>query len=222
MAKKYILFSLDEDKTGKLASVLSNKTCKQVLNLLTEEELSETDISKKLKIPLNTVGYSVKKLKSIGLIEEKTHYFSLRGKRIPVYQVSNKEILISPKKSLASQFKSYLSLIGVSAIFTGFILWSKQQYMKTAAQSAEIFSRAMDNAEPMLLKMGEETSDALLAAVPEATQIVTETSSASSTFSFGITEWFLMGIWIAIILALVITNINSSFHSNKSKRIERR
>lgn len=221
MAKKYILFSLDEDKTGKLASVLSNKTCKQILNLLAEEELSETDISKKLKIPLNTVGYSVKKLKSIGLIEEKTHYFSLRGKRIPVYQVSNKEILISPKKSLISQIKSQLSLVGVSAIFTGFILWSKQQYLKTAAQSAEVFSRAMDNAEPMLLKMGEDAG-ALMNAVPEATQIVTETSSVSSVFSFGITEWFLMGIWIAIVLALVVTNISSSFHSNKSRRTERR
>ncbi len=220
MAKKYILFSLDEDKTGKLASILGNKTCKSILNVLAEQELSETDISKKLRIPLNTVGYSVKKLKSVGLIEEKTHYFSLRGKRIPIYRVSNKEILISPKKSFVSQLKSQLSLIGISAIFTGFILWSKQQAIKATTQSAEAFSNAMDNAEPMLLKMGGEASDTLRAVAPETTEILTRTTQSS--FSFGITEWFLMGIWAMIVLALVITNITSSFHSTKSKRIERR
>lgn len=220
MTKKYILFSLDEDKTGKLASILGNKTCKNILNALAEQELSETDISKKLRVPLNTVGYSVKNLKSVGLIEEKTHYFSLRGKRIPIYRVSNKEILISPKKSFVNQLKSQLSLVGISTIFTGFILWSKQQAIKTTAQSAEAFSNAMDNSEPMLLKMGGEAGEALRAAAPETTEILTRTTQ--SAFSFGATEWFLIGIWTLIVLALIVTNINSSFHSAKSKRIERR
>ncbi len=62
MTEKYLLFALDDEKSKKLGEVISNTTCKKIANFLAEKESSENDISKELKIPINTVEYNLKKL----------------------------------------------------------------------------------------------------------------------------------------------------------------
>ena len=123
MEEKYVLVSLEDEKAEKLANILGNKTCKKILNLLTEKEKSESEIAKELGMPLNTVDYNIKKLIKAGLIEEKKHLWSSKGKRISFYKVSNKYIIISPKKTYQSQLKTILPVVFVSAIFTAFVLW---------------------------------------------------------------------------------------------------
>jgi DNA-binding transcriptional ArsR family regulator len=99
MSNSSINIDLNDPRTGKIATAMSNKTCKKILGLLVEEELSEADLAKKLKIPINTIEYNLKKLIDGGLIEKTKNYFwSVKGKKIPVYRVSNKRIIISPKK----------------------------------------------------------------------------------------------------------------------------
>jgi len=182
MNKKYILFSLEEDFTEELAKVLGNKTCRKILDLLADEELSESDISKKLNVPLNTIGYGIKKLKKTGLVEEKKHYFSVRGKRIPVYRVSNKDILISSKKSSKNKLKNSLSVIAFSSIFTFFILW---------------YNRFRTTVPTEMMR----TED-IGPLVADTAQTMTQTSSV-----FGVLEWFLIGIWFLIILFVILSHV---------------
>ena len=46
MEKKYLLVSMEDEKAKHLAGVLGNKTCKKIIDLLSEtKELSEKDLS---------------------------------------------------------------------------------------------------------------------------------------------------------------------------------
>lgn len=101
MTNSSIIIDLNNPKTGLIAEALSNKTCVKILSLLAEQELTATDVANKLNIPLNTTGYNLEKLMLCGLIEKSSSFFwSVKGKKTPVYKVSNKRIVISHKKSI--------------------------------------------------------------------------------------------------------------------------
>ena len=114
--------SLDDPRAKKVAQVVGNKTSQKILNYLAENsKKSEQDIATELKIPLNTVGYNIKQLLDTGLIDKTNNFFwSKKGKKISLYEVSNKSIIFSPKKTnLSSQIKSILPvslLAGIGAL----------------------------------------------------------------------------------------------------------
>ena len=64
MAKKsFLLVSLKENKAKKLAEVISNKTCRKMLDYLAEKKhVTESEIAKELKIPISTVHYNLDNL----------------------------------------------------------------------------------------------------------------------------------------------------------------
>lgn len=118
---KLLMFNLSDEMTKDLAEVLTNNTSRQIVNLLADSELTATDISAKLNIPLNTLSYNLTKLKKVGLIEEKDFYYSEKGKKMPKYGVVNKHILISPKepKGIKTKLSSLLpiAVLGVAGSF---------------------------------------------------------------------------------------------------------
>ena len=121
MARKEINMDIDDPRIGKVAEVISNKTCKKILGVLAEEpEMSESEIASRLGLPLNTIGYNVDKLVEAGLIEPvKGFLWSVKGKRIQKYRVANKKIVISPKvnvNKIAAGFVGALILVGVIAL----------------------------------------------------------------------------------------------------------
>lgn len=71
MKRNYIALDVEDPRSSLIAEVLANKSCRKILGLLTERELSESELSSQLAIPLTTVGYNVKKLIAAGLIEKK-------------------------------------------------------------------------------------------------------------------------------------------------------
>lgn len=175
MEEKYVLVSLEDERTEKLANVLANKTSKKILDLLSEKELSESEIAKELKMPLNTVGYNINNLIKAGLIEEKRHLFSVKGKRIPVYKISNKYIIISPKKS--RKILGILPVVLISAIFSIFILW---------------YQRFINVARDLAVK---ETAPLL--------QVAEETEKIG--FKLGTVGLFLIGVWVLVVIFILIS-----------------
>ncbi len=97
---KFILVNLEDTKSKELAQVISSDTARKILNLLSEKSLSETDISKKLQIPLPTAHYNVQQLLKANIIEVKGFLWSEKGKKIQHYQLSNKLIIIAPRNSI--------------------------------------------------------------------------------------------------------------------------
>lgn len=124
MSEKYLLFNLDDEKAKKLGEVISNSTCKKIINLLAEKEASEAEIARELKIPINTAEYNLRKLIDAGLIEKSKQFWSVKGRKIETYKVVNKNIVISPKKiSVYSKLKSVVPVVLISGLLTGFIRW---------------------------------------------------------------------------------------------------
>jgi len=119
--KKFILVSMDDKRSKKIAEVLGSKTSKKIIDLLAENsELSEKDISDKIGLALNTTEYNLKKLLESEIVEKTKNFFwSKKGKKIPMYRLSNKSIIISPKSSkISSKIKSLLPAIIASGIGT--------------------------------------------------------------------------------------------------------
>ncbi len=120
---KSISIDLGDPRTGLVAEALSNKTCVKILDLLAAQELTASDIASKLNIPLNTTGYNLEKLIKAGLVEKSNNFFwSVKGKKTPIYRVANKKIVISPKRMVAKVVPfvlvaGVLMLLAVSFMF---------------------------------------------------------------------------------------------------------
>lgn len=120
-----IMFDIDDPRSAKVAEALSSKTSRKILNLLSEGEMSGSEIATKLGLPLNTVGYNMKKLVSAGLIDKsKRIFWSSKGKRMELYKLSNKKIIISPKKLNRSLIASVLGVFAILVV--ALILFSQQ------------------------------------------------------------------------------------------------
>ncbi|MBI3334360.1 helix-turn-helix transcriptional regulator [Candidatus Pacearchaeota archaeon] len=99
--KHELVIDLDDPRTGKVAEVLSNSSCKRILSVLADREMSESELADLLKMPLNTVGYNSKKLIEAGLIERSPAVFWIvKGKRVARYRVAQKKIVISARPSV--------------------------------------------------------------------------------------------------------------------------
>lgn len=196
MEKSYIMMSLEDDNAKQLADVMGNKTCKKILTLLAEKEMSESDIGKELRMPINTVEYNLKKLMSASLIEKSKDYFwSVKGKKIPVYKLSNKYIVISPKNSNLSGLKTILpvvALIGLGAMAINYI---SQKSIQPVLMSAE--------------KVADSTVGLLSAAKPLTEEMVNVGASSGMLTWFLSTPWavFLTGAVISLALYFIVKKI---------------
>ncbi len=112
--KKLVITPLDES-TKKISQVLANDTCRKILDTLSDEPLSSSQISEKLTLPLTTIDYNIKKLSEVGLITVHHKRWSPKGKKVNYYAPAEKFILIAPKAQPAQIFKTLKSLIPVLA-----------------------------------------------------------------------------------------------------------
>lgn len=194
--EKYLLFSLEDEKSKKLGEVISNSTCKKIVNLLAEREMSETEIAGEMGIPINTVDYNIKKLVSAGIIEKAKHWWSVKGKRIEMYKVANKLIVISPKKSnVYSKLKGIVPVVAISGIMTLFVSW----YYKFQSQSYKVVESVSQEAADLATKVMPASSSSS-GGVSEAANFISKTSEIVSSSAW---EWFLIGSIVAIIAFMI-------------------
>jgi len=188
MVEKHIMINLDDEKADRISEVLSSKVCKKILSLLAEKNLSESDIAKELKLPLNTVEYNLKKLINVGLVEKtKEHFWSKRGKKIPVYKASKKTIVISPKFKASGILKSVIIGFIVTGIISVFVrMYSIKQYA------------AITKARDELLMKGVETATG----VAEGTIGTAEQAIFSAPMPIWL--WFLAGSLVALLIVLIL------------------
>ena len=188
MSKNYVMFDVADSRAEAIAEAIGNKTCKKILSLLAEKEMSETDIAKNLSIPANTAHYNVQKLVSAGLIEpSKGFFWSAKGKKVQTYRLSNKRIVISPKES----FRGVLSAMVTTGIVAILI--------KTFSRPKEIYSAS---------SVGDSyVTDTAMMKVAESSASYTQTVNdavISSSSGLGAWSWFLLGAWTALLIFVVI------------------
>jgi uncharacterized secreted protein with C-terminal beta-propeller domain/ribosomal protein S25 len=118
MNDKFISINLNDKRSKKIAEVLGNKTCKKIIDYLAEtKQVSEKDIADFLNIPINTAEYNLKKLLETGLVEKTKNFFwSKKGKKILMYKLAKKHIIISPKsKPNLTALKTIIPVIATIA-----------------------------------------------------------------------------------------------------------
>ena len=188
MNKKNIMFDLDDPRISSLADVISNKTCKKILDFLAENEASESEIVQELNLPANTINYNIKKLVDSGLIEKaKDFFWSVKGKKILRYRVANKKIVISPK---SSGFKSMVGAVLITAI--GALLVKVYYDSVYAAKN--------------IAQAGEEFADTGVEEVLAGASDALRSSVSSQLFSSN-WQWFLLGGLFALLVYFLISRL---------------
>ena len=196
----FVLVSLEDSKSKAISEVMGSKTCKKIISYLSEtREASQKDLSDALNIPMNTLDYNIKKLLDSGFIQKRKNFFwSKKGKKIVMYELSNKSIVISPKKSSSQKFKSILPAFILTAAGT-FVVWAyeKIRYIKNSANT-----QLMDSSQTILSKGAEVASSSGASPSLDYSTLITSATSINHPL---IWPWFLTGALLAI---LIITIIN--------------
>jgi len=163
-SEKYILVSLEDERSKKIAESISNKTARKVLDYLsTKEEAGTEEISKKLNLPISTIDYNLKNLKKAGLVETKHFEWSQKGKRIVLYSVAKKLIVIAPKLSnLKKELKNIIPLVGIAAVISIIIQYfssiTRQPMLQAAKSEAGLVSDLALNAAQFVPAAVQQTS----------------------------------------------------------------
>ncbi len=192
MAQKdnYILVSLDDEKSKSIAEVLSSPTCKKIINYLaevSEGEASQKDLSDALKIPMNTLDYNIKKLLSSGFVQKRKNFFwSKKGKKIIMYELSNKSVVISHKKHVSEKIKSIIPAAIITAAGT-FALWTYQKISLVR----NVGNDAVLKSQEIMATAGSGSN-----AIPPETIL--------SPHSNPLWLWFLVGGIVAILIISVV------------------
>lgn len=198
MAKSSIMIDLEDPRTSEIAEVISNKTSKSILLVIAEQELTETEISQKLNLPLNTVDYNIKKLERTGLIEKaKTFSWSPKGKAVYRYKASNKQIIISPK----SKIKGILqALISTAVAATGIYFFTRQDAPNFAEPTLRVAEKLADSA-------GSGAGESFMATAPQIAQNTQPLIIPSWV-------WFILGAALAITIFIIFNQKRKEFQAD--------
>jgi DNA-binding transcriptional ArsR family regulator len=203
MAKTTNVISMDlnDSRMKYISEIFGSESCKKILNLLAEKELTETDIARELKMPLNSVDYNVKKLVKAGLIESGSHWWSVKGKKMPSYRVSDKQIVISPKRMSSSILLIPALLVGGLISLTIKKVIELNSY--APEQNVLMAKSATDSVSYAAASAGEMARSELVSDTPAviSQQVVEKTSFIGSLPGW---EWFLIGIWSGILIFFLL------------------
>lgn len=191
--KNFLLLSLEDTKIKKVSNVISNDSCRKILDYLSNKEATESDIAKKLELPISTVHYNIQQLMETGLIAAEEFHYSEKGKEVRHYKLANKYIIIAPKKTfgIKEKLKSILPVALIAAGTAGIIQLSTNYISKSAISVAQ----KQIIARPELVQKVDETVS-YAAPLPV-------TSKAAYLLPQNIALWFLAGALFALIVYFV-------------------
>ncbi len=197
--KNFLLISLEENKSKKLAEVISNDSCRKILDYLSnKKDATETDISKELKIPISTVHYNLKALQEANLVIVDEFHYSKKGKEVNHYKLANKYIIIAPKNEEHSKITEALKKImpfGIISLAVAGVMYLFNMFINAGTASMKSSSYVAD---ANLRTMQEEIATAAGSALPTSTTEITRPLLQSN---FAV--YFLIGVLSVIIIYFI-------------------
>lgn len=186
MAKKsFLLVSLKEDQAKKLAQVISNDTCRNILDYLTKKNATESELSKELSLPISTVHYNLQHLLKAKLVKAEEYHYSKKGKEVLHYSLSNQYIIIAPESTygLKEKLKKFLPIVLIVAATAGIVQFLSKILVKPVSTSFA--------AEEAVTKTASAAADQAVAAGAPALQAI----------PFAL--WFLYGALFAVVVYFI-------------------
>ncbi len=192
MSEKSLMIDLEDPRSERIGEVISNKTAKKILNSLIEKEKSPSEIASALNLPLNTVTYNLENLIQSGLIEKtKKSLWSVKGKKIEYYKISNKKIIIMPKKLFSGILPSLLITLSIALVLMTLNIGEKYSSPSSPAPVEYVESASIASDQ----KISQDAPQ----------QIAEEQIQYSEISKLNTWAWFLMGAWFSLLI-LVLWN----------------
>jgi len=190
--ENFLLVSLKEEESKHLAQVISNKTSRKVLDLLAEKSMTETEISKKLNLPMSTVHYNMQALMQAKLVTAEEYHYSEKGKEVNHYSLANKYVIIAPKDA-PSNLRERLKRILPTAIIGAGASGAIYLYQRFAQVNAAV----------------PEPGMGMLKAVMPAEDAVREPMMQLVPSQPNLALWFLLGVAATIVIFVIVDFILS-------------
>ncbi|MBI2523252.1 helix-turn-helix domain-containing protein [Candidatus Woesearchaeota archaeon] len=202
-SKNFLLLSLEDSKTKKIANVVSNESCRKILDYLSQREATESELAEKLQIPISTVHYNLQQLMETGLINAEEFHYSEKGKEVLHYKLANKYIIISPKGTygLKEKLKGILPTALIALGAAGIIQLFSKYFSKGALASGDTFMVAKSAA--MEKTADEFVPQALRATAESMPQAAPITAEKVYLMPQNIALWFLIGALFALAVYFV-------------------
>jgi DNA-binding transcriptional ArsR family regulator len=114
MVDNVVLLEPGDERAQKIAKAMSSQTASDILQLLAESPQSLTGITERLAIPLTTAKYHTENLLDAGLIQVSETKYSVKGREIKIYSLTNQLLIVAPRQSnVHSLLLKYASLFGI-------------------------------------------------------------------------------------------------------------
>lgn len=182
MAERSIMIDFDDPRIGAVAEAMTNTNCKRVLSLLSEGELSESELASKLRLPAATAHYTIKKLTKAGLIKPVSSLWSVKGREVKRYTISRKRIVISPRSVKRGILPAFVASLGIA----GTLKWLNMRAQPLPESSTEVMAFSLKSADSsQLVSSDSSTLYSFLANAPNSW------------------AWFLIGALSALCIYLI-------------------
>ena len=201
MNKNFLLISLEEKQTKKIAEVINNDSARKILDQLGKKECTESELSKVLDIPMSTVHYNLKQLQEANLVIVDEFHYSSKGKEVNHYKLANKYIIIAPKSdtnNFMEALKKIMPLTVITAIVGGIMTIMN---LLTNNLSKATVGRALDTASTEAAPKLMTTTAGAAPPAPAAFNTAQEISRPFMQSSY--IAWFLIGALAVIIIYFV-------------------
>jgi DNA-binding transcriptional ArsR family regulator len=114
MADNVIILEPGDERAQKISKAMASQTASDILQLLAEGQKSLTEITDRLDIPLTTAKYHIENLLEAGLITVAETKYSVKGREIKIYAITNQLLIVAPRQSnVRSLLLKYASLFGI-------------------------------------------------------------------------------------------------------------
>lgn len=119
MPDNVVFLEPGDERAQKIAKAMGSQTANEILQILGDGPKSLTDITERLNIPMNTAKYHVENLLDAGLIGVEQTKYSIKGREVKIYTLTNQLLVVAPRQVNArSLLLKYASLFGIVLLAT--------------------------------------------------------------------------------------------------------
>ena len=203
-SKNFLLLSMEDNKIKKVSNVISNDSCRKILDYLSSKEATESELAEKLQIPISTVHYNLQQLMETGLINAEEFHYSKKGKEVSHYKIANKYIIIAPKKTFGIKEK-LKGILPVALIASG--------VAAVIQLVSNYFSRANIYTSQRAIVAKSVAESEFKKGVVKSAQTLGDSTVGASTYILqqNIALWFLIGALFALIVYFLISLRRKNF-----------
>ena len=117
--EEVIFLEPGEERAQNIVKAMSNQYAGEVVQILSQDGPQRlSDIADRMNISLNAAKYHVENLMSAGILEIYQTRYSVKGKKVKVYQLKNQVFIVAPKMNSRAELRSALLKYGAAmAIF---------------------------------------------------------------------------------------------------------